>query len=106
MKEARPNPVALTNDAGKFDPENAAVSWTLPSDWYYEPSEQEQSFMDWFSNILASEDIGLCEKVQKGLHSRGYQQGKFVVAPDHVEYSEHHVHFFQRLVYRALTGKV
>ncbi|MCP4766662.1 MAG: aromatic ring-hydroxylating dioxygenase subunit alpha [Gammaproteobacteria bacterium] len=70
----------------------------------HEPSEQEQSFMNWFSGVLASEDIALCEKVQKGLHSRGYQQGKFVVVPDHVEYSEHHVHFFLQFVYRALTG--
>ncbi len=66
--------------------------------------KMQQSFMDWFSNILASEDIVLCEKVQKGLYSRGYQQGKFVVAPDQVEYSERHVHFFQQFVYRALVG--
>ena len=76
-------------------------------DYYFtsrEPSEQEQAFMDWFSGTLAVEDIGICERVQKSLHSRGYRQGKFVVDRDHPEFSEHHVHFFQRLVYQALVG--
>lgn len=67
------------------------------------PNAQEQSFMDWFSGTLAMEDIGICEKVQKALHSRGYRQGKFVIDRDHVEFSEHHVHFFQKFVYEALA---
>ena len=67
---------------------------------------QEQAFMDWFSGTLAPEDIGpfakrLCKRT---LHSRGYRQGKFVVDRDRVDFSEHHVHFFQRLVYQALMG--
>ncbi|MEM7225443.1 MAG: aromatic ring-hydroxylating dioxygenase subunit alpha [Pseudomonadota bacterium] len=69
-----------------------------------QPSEQERALMDWFSDTLAREDVSLCEKVQKNLHSRGYRQGKFVVDRNHPEFSEHHVHFFQRLVYRALTA--
>ena len=60
--------------------------------------------MDWFSHILNVEDIDLCENVQKGLHSRGYNQGRFVVDRDHVEFSEHHVHFYQNMVRLALTG--
>lgn len=64
---------------------------------------QERAFMDWFSGTLALEDVSLCETVQRSLHSRGYRQGKFVVNRDHPEFSEHHVHFFQKLVYDALV---
>ena len=67
-------------------------------------TEQEEKYMDWFSNVLNVEDISLCENVQKGLHSKGYNQGRFIVNRDHVEYSEHHVHFFQNFVRRALIG--
>lgn len=67
-------------------------------------STQEQTFMDWNTNVLVKEDMGLCEKVQRGLHSRGYRQGKFVVNRNDCSYSEHHVHFFQRFVYDALTS--
>jgi choline monooxygenase len=68
-----------------------------------EPNAQERAFMEWFSGRLAGEDIGICERVQKSLHSRGYRQGKFVVDRDRVEFSEHHVHFFQKFVYEALA---
>ena len=43
------------------------------------PNPEEEIFMDWFSHTLNVEDIDLCENVQKGLHSRGYHQGRFVV---------------------------
>ncbi|MEM7116972.1 MAG: aromatic ring-hydroxylating dioxygenase subunit alpha [Chloroflexota bacterium] len=69
---------------------------------HLEPTAQEQEFIDWIDQVLVPEDQVLCERVQKGLHSRGYRQGKFVVNRDHVDFSEHHVHFFQRFVYRAL----
>ncbi len=79
---------------------------TVRHDFYFlsrAPSEQEQAFMDWMTNVLVPEDVALCEHVQQGLHSRGYDQGRFVVDRDHVAFSEHHVHFFQRFVYQALT---
>ena len=60
--------------------------------------------MHWFSHVLNVEDIDLCENVQRGQHSRGYHQGRFVVDREQVEYSEHHVHLFQHLVLRALLG--
>jgi choline monooxygenase len=41
--------------------------------------------------------------VQQGLHSRGYTQGRFVVDRNHSEFSEHHVHFFQKFVKDAMT---
>ena len=44
------------------------------------------------------------ERVQKGLRSRGYSQGRFVVDRDRPEFSEHHVHFFQKMVHDALKA--
>jgi phenylpropionate dioxygenase-like ring-hydroxylating dioxygenase large terminal subunit len=67
-------------------------------------SEPERSFMAWMTNTLVSEDMAICERVQTGLHSRGYRQGKFVVDRDHVEFSEHHVHLFQKFVHEGLVG--
>ncbi len=75
-------------------------------DFYFIDREigvQEKSFIDYINNVLVVEDMGLCERVQKGLHSRGYQQGKFVVDRSHCEFSEHHVHLFQRFVFNALV---
>ncbi|MFT5115457.1 MAG: phenylpropionate dioxygenase-like ring-hydroxylating dioxygenase large terminal subunit [Parasphingorhabdus sp.] len=54
--------------------------------------------MEWFSGTVADEDVGLCERVQRGLRSRGYQQGRFVVDRGRVECSEHHVHWYQAMV--------
>jgi choline monooxygenase len=75
-------------------------------DFYFthkEPNDQERRFIDYIKNVLVTEDVGLCEQVQKGLHSRGYRQGRFVVDRNHPEFSEHHVHFFQKFVYAALA---
>ena len=58
--------------------------------------------LDRGERVLIVEDVGLCEKVQRGLHSRGYTQGRFVVDRSSPEYSEHHVHFFQKMVRDAL----
>lgn len=84
-------------------PETTRERW----DFYFtspEPSELEQRFIDFIKNVLVKEDVGLCEGVQKGLHSLGYSQGRFVVDRDHPEFSEHHVHFFQKMVLDALKG--
>jgi len=68
------------------------------------PNDQERRLIDYIRNALIPEDTRLCERVQNGLHSRGYRQGRFVVARDHPEFSEHHVHFFQKMVHDALMG--
>jgi len=83
-------------------PETTRERW----DFYFthkEPNTQEREFINYIKNVLIPEDVGLCEQVQKGLHSRGYRQGRFVVDRSHPEFSEHHVHFFQKFVYNALT---
>lgn len=65
-------------------------------------SEQEQARIDYANNILTIEDNNLCESVQRGLHSRGYCQGRFIVDRDRTQISEHAVHHFHQLVASAL----
>ncbi|MGB7205240.1 MAG: aromatic ring-hydroxylating dioxygenase subunit alpha [Anderseniella sp.] len=57
---------------------------------------------DYQKNVLQPEDIGLCESVQRGLYSRGYNQGRFIVDHGKTELSEHAVHHFQSMVMQAL----
>jgi choline monooxygenase len=85
-------------------PETTRERW----DFFFKSKDtttQEKGLIDYCTKTLAPEDIGLCEAVQKGLHSRGYHQGRFVADPDHLEYSEHHVHRFQSFVRDAMTTK-
>lgn len=83
-------------------PETTRERW----DFYLlnkEPNDQERRFIDYIKNVLVPEDVGLCVEVQKGLHSRAYVQGRFVVDRSHPEFSEHHVHFFQKFVRDSLV---
>jgi choline monooxygenase len=98
-------------------PANAVMFQIIPTgpetslirhDFYFPSREitpERQELIDWVTKTLFPEDRGLVERVQKGLHSKGYRQGKFVVDREHPEFSEHHVHFFQRHVYEALMGE-
>jgi choline monooxygenase len=75
-------------------------------DWYClggTPSAQMREAMAYVDKVLQPEDIGLCESVQRGLKSFGYNQGRFVVDPVESELSEHAVHHFQQLVLNALS---
>ncbi len=74
-------------------------------DWFVpngQASEQLKEAMDYQKITLQPEDISLCESVQRGLRSRGYNQGRFIVDADKTELSEHAVHHFQQLVLEAL----
>ena len=76
-------------------------------DWYLpnpEPSQQQRAAMDYQRDVLQPEDIGLCESVFRGLRSKGYNQGRFVVDPARSELSEHGVHHFQQLYVDALEN--
>ncbi len=73
-------------------------------EWYFThdtPTEQEREVID-FVHKVRLEDIPLCESVQRGLHSLGYRQGRFVVDPGRTEISEHAVHDFQRKWLKAM----
>lgn len=75
------------------------------TDYYFagtEMTEQRQARLDYANDVLTIEDNNLCESVQRGLHSRGYSQGRFIVDRERTQISEHAVHHFHRLVAKAL----
>jgi choline monooxygenase len=51
-----------------------------------------------FSDQIQVEDVGICEKVQKNLHSRSYSRGRFSVK------QEKGVHAFHRMYAEAMAG--
>ena len=67
---------------------------------------QIEAAMVYMNETLQPEDIALCESVQRGLKSKGYNQGRFVIDPAHPELSEHGVHHFQRMVAEALAAEM
>ncbi len=75
------------------------VEWFFPND---PPTAEEQAVID-FMKVVREEDIPLCESVQKGLHSKGYSQGRFIVNQDRPHLNEHAVHHFQSKVLDALS---
>jgi choline monooxygenase len=52
--------------------------------------------------VLWPEDQGICESVYRGLASKGYRQGRFIVDESRSEISEHGVHHFQRCYAQAM----
>jgi len=75
-------------------------------DWFVKDgvvSEQLKEAMAYQKDVLQPEDIRLCESVHRGLNSKGYDQGRFIVDNDRTELSEHAVHHFQRMVVDALS---
>lgn len=55
------------------------------------------------AEVLAPEDTALCESVQRGLHSRAYDQGRIVVDDARSGIGEQGIHHFHRLVHRSLS---
>ncbi|SDL99801.1 choline monooxygenase [Modicisalibacter muralis] len=66
--------------------------------------EVSRASIAWMNEELGPEDIELNITVQKGLHSLGYDQGRYMIDAQRSNESEHLVHHFHRLVYRALHG--
>ena len=84
---------------------NGAAKTREFQDWFVRdgsPGKQLLEAMAYQKDVLQPEDITLCESVQRGLQSRGYNQGRFVVDTDRTELSEHAVHHFQAMVVNAL----
>jgi len=69
-------------------------------------SKQLKEAVDYQKDVLQPEDIGLCESVQRGLYSKGYNQGRFIVDHGRTELSEHAVHHFQTMVVDALDARL
>lgn len=57
------------------------------------------------TEVLGPEDTVLCESVQRGLHSVGYQRGRFVIDAARPHIGEHQLHYFQSRVLQALSGQ-
>jgi choline monooxygenase len=66
------------------------------------PSAAEAESIAYLRDVLQPEDIGLCERVQKGLRSRSYSIGRLIVDERRSGISEHGVHHFQQLYHRAM----
>ncbi len=67
-----------------------------------QPTEAEMQAIKYVDEVLQVEDIGLVESVQRGLHSRGYNQGRFMVDKERSFNSEHGLHHFHSLVLNRL----
>ena len=57
------------------------------------------------ANVLAPEDIVLCESVQRGLKSKGYDQGPIMAGDTPTGENEYAIHHFHKLVREALNGR-
>jgi carnitine monooxygenase subunit len=66
------------------------------------PSESQAEAIKYIDEVLQPEDIGLVESVQRGLHSKGYSQGRLMVDKDRTFNSEHGLHHFHSLVLERL----
>ena len=78
-------------------------------DWFIStpsPSKQMAEAMAYQKDVLQPEDISLCENVQDGLQSKGYNQGRFVIDNGLTELSEHAVHHFQKLYIKAMDAPI
>ena len=75
------------------------VEWYCADD---KPNAEEQAVID-FVAITREEDLPICESVQRGFHSKGYSQGRFVVTKTISDHSEHAVHDIQRLTLKSLS---
>ena len=78
-------------------------------DWYLpqaEPSQQQRDAMVYQRDVLQPEDVGWCESVHRGLQSKGYNQGRFIVDAQRSELSEHGVHHFQQLYVDAMGSDI
>lgn len=67
-----------------------------------EDAAKQEILSSWLDNDTNAEDVALCEAVQRGLGSLGYDRGRFIVNRGRTETSEHSVHHFHRLVADAL----
>ncbi|HVI91375.1 MAG TPA: SRPBCC family protein, partial [Dongiaceae bacterium] len=74
---------------------------------YYGPNHRDtpeltKAAVDWMNKELGPEDIQLNISNQKGLHSFGYDQGRYLVDAGRTNQSEHLVRHFHKLCYQAI----
>jgi choline monooxygenase len=76
---------------------------------YYAPKGRPvpavtKAAIEWMNTQLGPEDIELNITNQKGLHSMGFQSGRYLIDPARPNQSEHLVHHFHKLCYQAIKG--
>jgi len=59
-------------------------------------TENDEKRRRWGIDNVTAEDIRLCEAVQRGMHSRGFSQGHYIINPDNENFTEECVRFFHR----------
>jgi carnitine monooxygenase subunit len=64
--------------------------------------EVTKACIQWMNKELGPEDIRLNQSNQKGLHSFGFERGRYVIGPGFENRSEHLVRHFHKLCYAAL----
>ena len=69
------------------------------------PSEDQWTQIKYACEVINAEDIGVCEGVQRGLRSRGFEHGHILVDTEQRWWSEHAVLDFKKLVLEALNTK-
>ena len=69
-------------------------------------NKQNTARSTYTAEVLVLEDVYLCESVQRGLKSHGYDQGRIVADKRLSGISEHALHHFHRLVYQTLQTTV
>jgi len=72
----------------------AIFDWYLPEQQLHTPAAQASVN---FSDQIQREDIAICEAVQKNLHSRSYERGRFSAT------QENGVHAFHRMYAAAMN---
>lgn len=66
--------------------------------------DEHKARNDYTANVLAPEDIALCESVQRGLMSKGYSQGPIITGDKASGEGEQGIHHFHRLVHTWMTA--
>ena len=70
---------------------------------YENPTDDQWTQIKYAVEVINNEDIGVCEGIQRGLRSRGFEQGHILVDAEQRWWSEHAVLDFKNLVLEALN---
>ncbi len=89
-----------------FEPIEADMSRMTIRIYGPEEERDQQSFADFrqAKATILEEDVAACESVQRGMHSKGYNQGRFIIDQDKQQVSESGVHNFHLMVLHALES--
>ena len=69
-----------------------------------EPDAMEREAIRYLDEVLQAEDIGLVERVQRGMSTPAFEQGRIVIDPAGAGMTELAVHHFHGLVLDAYAG--